>query len=129
MSSLHQNIKNTILEFIKDIKDNVLTESTEKGELALVEFFFKKMNSTNVASHVVTHVLPYEIKIKDRDITFFISERKNIFAGLPADRIDYFSNLVTLPETDGGMSTDDKNTVWSYFDSLVELSKNYKKHS
>jgi hypothetical protein len=122
-----ENIKQIVLEFIKDLKDNVLTNSTEQGELALVEFFFKKMSASNVASHVVSHVLPHEKRIKERDLTFFISEKSSIFGGLPADRVGHFARLVTLPPHQGGMSVDDKDTVWLYFDSLVNLSKKYKK--
>lgn len=123
------DIKNTVLEFIRDLKDNVLTKPTEQGELALVEFFFKKMSSSSVASHVVTHVLPHEKKIKDRDLSFFIKEKSNIFGGLPSDRVEHFSILVTSPPGKGGMSNEDKDVVWAYFDSLIDLSKIYKKIS
>jgi hypothetical protein len=126
--SYHEDIKKTVLEFIKDLKDNVFTGNTEQGELALVEFFFKKMNATSVASHVVSHVLPHEKEIENRDLRFFLKEKTNIFGGLPADRVDHFSQLVTLPTNQGGLSAEDKETAWSYFDSLIDLSKKYKKN-
>ena len=128
MSSYQDHIKTTILELIKDLKDNIFTEPTEQGELALVEFFFKKMSAINVANHVISHVLPHEKCIKDRDLKFFIKEKDSIFGGLPQDRVNHFSNLVTLPSEKGGMSPEDKQIIWSYFDALVDLSKKYKKN-
>ena len=125
---MSDDIKKTVLEFIKDLKDNVLTDATEQGELALVEFFFKKMSPSSVASHVVTHVLPHEKKIKERDLSFFVKEKSNIFGGLPPDRIEHFSAIVTLPPNKGGMSLEDKKIVWVYFDSLVDLAKIHKKN-
>lgn len=122
-----ENIKKTILEFIKDLKDNVFTEPVEQGELALVEFFFKKMSTVSVASHVVTHVLPHEKKIRDRDLSFFLKEKDNIFGGLPEDRVNHFANLVTFAQDKGGLSEEDKNSAWAYFDTLIDLSKKYKK--
>lgn len=124
----HESIKTTVLEFVKDLKDNVFTNVTEQGELALVEFWFQKMTPHSVANHVVSHVLPYEKEIKTKNVMFFIKEKDNIFKGLPSERIEYFSQLVTLPSNRGGMSDDDKNTVWVYFQSLVGLAKEYKKN-
>lgn len=123
------DIKNIILEFVKDLKENVIKpKAMEYGDLSLVEFFFTKMEPHAVASHVVNHVLPYENRIKKKDVSFFLNEKANIFGGLPKERVDYFSNLVTEPETRGGLSDEDKKMMWEYFDILVELAKQYKKN-
>lgn len=128
MATIAEDIKTTVLEFIKDLKDNVFINPTEQGELALVEFFFKKMNNTSVADHVVSHVLRHEKEISKRNISFFIDERNNIFSGLPKDRIDHFTKLITAHPHLGGLTEDDKNHAWEYFETLVSLAKQYKKN-
>ena len=122
-----ENVKTTILEFISDLKDVIFTGSADRGDLLLVEFFFKKMNTTSVTEHIVSHVLPHKNKIKDRDVQFFIDQKRQIFAGLPEDRVSYFADLVQRTKDEGGLADDDKDTIWSYFDTLLVLAEEYKK--
>lgn len=133
MSSTHirnitSDIKNTILEFIIDLKDNVFTSPVDQGDLALIQYFFSKLDDVSVSNHVVQHVLPYKNEISDRNVNFFIKKKTEIFKGLPADRVNYFVRLVTTPEIDGGLSTEDKETAWKYFDLLIALCEKYKKN-
>ncbi len=125
--NIAEDIKKTILEFIKDLKDNVFVHADERGDLALVEFLFKKMIAINVADHMVAHVLLHETAIKKRDVNFFVKEKDSIFVNLPKDRVDHFANLVLLDEDQGGFSQDDRDNAWSYFDTLMELTKQYRK--
>ncbi len=122
------DIKKTILELIKDLKDNVFVDPIEQGEMAIVAHFFSKRAAHDVAQHVIAHVLPHEKQILSRNLDFFVSEKNNIFKELPQDRVDYFADLVKLPETAGGLSEIDKSTAWSYFDTLVSLAKKMKKN-
>jgi hypothetical protein len=122
-----ENIKSTVLELITDLKDSIFTGSDEQGDLLMVEFFFKKMNNTSISDHIVARVLPHKVKIEKRNIEFFITEKKHIFAGLPEDRIEYFSNLVTRTKEEGGLADDDREAIWNYFDTLVILAEEYKK--
>lgn len=122
-----EKVKNTILEFITDLKEAIFTNPTEHGDLLLVEFFFTKMTATSVTDHIVSHVLPHKAKIQKRDIQFFIDQKREIFAGLPEERVEYFANLVKKSKEEGGMSSDDRNTIWSYFDMLILLAEEYKK--
>lgn len=122
------DIKNTVLELIEDLRDNIFTKSSEKGDLLLVEFYFKKMAPVKISDHVVTHVLPYKGAIENRHISFFKEKKYDIFKGLPQDKVDYFSRLVENSEEEGGLSEEDKNVVWSYFDTLSMLAERYKKY-
>lgn len=122
------DIMSTVFEFIKDLKDNVFVGPIEQGELVLVEFWFKKLKSKQIADHVVKHILPHEDKIKKKDLKFFLQEKNSIFGGLPNDRVDYYTNLIVTPEAQGGISEENKGYAWSYFNTLVELCKKYKKN-
>lgn len=121
-----EQIKNTVLEFILDLKDNIFTN--EKGDLMLVEFFFRKMSEIDIANQIVKHVLPYKNRIENREIEFFNEKKGEIFKGLPVNRVEYFSQLITKDESNGGMSEENKEIVWSYFDALVLLAERYKKN-
>ena len=122
-----ESIKNTVLEFIADLKDAIFTGPAEQGDLLIVEFFFKKMTNTAISDHVVTNVLPHKAQIEERKIEFFLKKKKEIFAGLPEDRVNYFADLVRKSEEEGGLAADDRDVIWKYFDTLLELAAEYKK--
>lgn len=125
--NIPQEIRNTVLELIVDFKDNIFTKPEEKGDLLLVEFFFQKMNAVTIAQRIVLHVLPFSQRIKDRDETFFLEKKNEIFGGLPKERVEYFAKLIQLDEAEGGMSDENKSVVWEYFDTLDALAEEYKK--
>lgn len=127
MSRIAEDIKTTLLEFVADLKTGIFTNPTEQGDLLLVEFAFKTMGIMHIADHIVTHVLPHKAKIHRRDVDFFIEKKKEIFAGLPTDRIEYFAELVRKPSKQGGLQKEDKEVIWSYFDTLLVLAEDYKK--
>lgn len=128
LMSITEVIKSTILELIGDLKDNIFTELSEQRDLFLVEFFFKKMPSEDIANRTVKYILPHQSQISARNVQFFIDEKAQIFAGLPDDKIVALSILVSRSESDGGMLDENKDIIWSYFDTLVELAKEYKKN-
>ena len=125
--NIPQDIRNTVLELIVDFKENIFTKPNEKGDLMLVEFFFSKMNAETITDRIVKHVLPFSNEIADRKISFFLEKKNEIFGGLPKERVDYFSELIHKNERDGGMSDENKDVVWAYFDTLVALAEEYKK--
>lgn len=118
-----EDAKSTILDFIGDLKDNIFDSEEEQGDLMLVEFFFKRMHPERVIDHIVKHALPYKAKIKKRDVNFFLENRK-IFAGLPEDRIDYYSNVIAIGTK---LSDEDRKIIWEYFDLFVSLGESYRK--
>ena len=123
MSKLENEIKQNVLDFISDLKDNVFCENDEQGEFMLVEFFFTKMHAGRVTQHIIDHVLPHKLIIKKRNLHFFIENRK-IFSGLPEDRIDYYGEILG-----GGKVVDKENMeyIWEYFDIMIKLTEKYKK--
>jgi len=126
--NIPQDIRNTVLELIIDFKENIFTKPEEKGDLMLVEFFFTKMKPETITDRVVKHVLPFSKEIAARKETFFLEKRNEIFGGLPKERVDYFSGLIGKDENEGGMSDENKEIVWAYFDTLVALAEEYKKN-
>ncbi|HET8689065.1 MAG TPA: hypothetical protein VFM18_20840 [Methanosarcina sp.] len=114
-------------EFVADIKNGIFTDPADITDLCLVEFALGKMSPSLLMDNVVTHVLPHKQKIFAKDIKFFIEKKDQIFAGLPEDRVTYFANVITAKESQGGISDENKELVWSYFEILVSLAEKYKK--
>ena len=113
----------TILDLVHDLKENVFSSSDEQGDLMMVEFFFKRMHQERIMEHIIQQILPHKNKIKDRNIDFFLSNRV-LFAGLPSDRVDYYSNIIA---TGSRLCSDDRDVIWQYFDTLLALAESYRK--
>jgi hypothetical protein len=123
MANKHINdLRITIGELLIDLRDNVFYgDSQLQGDFTLVEFFFKKLNDTSLINYIVKHILPYERQILNHDLNFFITKKNDIFGGLPQNRVDYITNkVIKLPK-------DDTDVLWTYFDSILNSIKQYKK--
>lgn len=117
-----KDLSNTIKEFISDVRDNIATDSTEKGNLLQVEFFFNKMDYGTIMDYAIQHILPYEKKIKKRKLSFFVKNKEKIFGGLPMEEINKLSKKITEE-----ISEEDQNVIWSYFDVIISIVEDYKK--
>ena len=121
---LLDDMRTTVLDFIEQIKEEIFTKPEEIGDIVLVEFFFKRMHRERIMQHMVKHILPYKKKIKQRNVDFFLGN-KNIFAGLPSDRICYYSDIIA---NGNRISDEDREVVWDFFDTFIALAEEYKKH-
>ena len=112
----------TVFEFLNDLAD-IFTAPTEKGDLTMVEFFYKRLHKEMVMRHSIEKLLPHKQKIEDRNIEFF-NDNRYIFAGLPDDRVEYYSDQII---NQNRMSGDDLEMIWEYFDTMIALAESYKK--
>lgn len=119
---LCEDIKNTLLDFISDLKTEVFIEEVEQGELFIVEFFFERLHPERCMNHIIDYLLPWKRQVRNRDMEFF-KENRHIFEGLPEDRIDYYSNKI-LTKVD----QESIEVMWEFFDTMIELAETYKKN-
>jgi len=84
-----------------------------------VDFVFRRWHPGRVMDHVILHVLPHKQSIAERNVKFFL-ENQGIFAGLPEDRIRYYSNIISGGER---LDDEDRQTIWEYFDTIVGLAE------
>lgn len=119
-------MKTTLTEFIKDLKENIFS-TEESSDLDFVSMVFACMEETEIMEHVIQSVLPNAEQIRARDLQFFIEQKKSIFQGLPMDRVNHIEQLITTPADLGGMSDENKDVVWSYFEAMVDIASEYKK--
>jgi len=120
------NMKTIVLEFITDLKDNVLTSADDQGDLLLVQFFFKRMHPLMLMEHINKNVAPHHQKIKNREVQFFVDQKDKIFAGLDAAKVDHFAKLCSSSSSDG-IGAENRTIIWSYFDMMICIIDEYKK--
>lgn len=125
---LLSNLKLTITELITDLKDNMFTSPDEQSDLSMVEFFFNCLPEKELMQHVVENTLPFSAQIRARDMNFFITQKNKIFEGLPEERINHFEKLITTPQSKGGMTDENKDVIWSYFQTIIRIAEEYKKN-
>lgn len=122
------DLKTTVSDLIVDLKENIFTRSEEANDMFMIEFFFNQMNEQMVMNHCIENILPFAREIKTKNIQFFISQKAKIFGDLPADRVDYFEKLVITPEEKGGMTNENRDILWLYFQTIVNIVELYKKN-
>lgn len=116
------DLKKTVLEFITDVKDVIIQDAKERIEFSKVLIYFRAITPTKIMEHASKHITPHIAKIKKRDVAFFLNN-KHIFAGLPNDRIQYYSKKF---ET-GGISDQNMKIIWEYWDTISSLMEEHKK--
>ena len=122
------HMKQTLKEFLADLRESVFTSDDEKRDMTIVEFFFDNSGEQAIMDHVVTKILPWSKEIAERNIDFFSKQKDSIFKGLPQQRVDYFEKLLRTPESQGGMSLDNRDVIWLYFDTIISIAQDYKKN-
>lgn len=116
--------KNTIIDLITNLRDDIFKSQEERGDLTAVEFFFRNCHHERAMMHIINKVLPFKDQITSRNTDFFL-KNKYIFSGLPDDRIDYYSKIIVSGKR---ISDEYRETIWEYFDSLIALAEVYQKN-
>ena len=119
-----KDLKNTVLDFIGTLKDEILTRDQERGELLIVEMYFKNLHPERLMNHIIDKILPHTDKIKNKELIFFSKNKGALFAGLPADRISYYSDLIM---NSNRLDDEDRDEIWEYLEVIVALAEVYKK--
>lgn len=79
--NLMNELKNTVIDLIRELKESIFTSPTEISDLLLVEFYFKNISPEKLMDQIIQHVIPYSNYIKEKDLKFFIAN-KGIFSPL-----------------------------------------------
>lgn len=122
-----EQLKNHMLELIDDLKC-IFTQPADTSDLNLMKIGLSIMNEVEIMNGVIENFLPYKKQIKERNIAFFKEHKNQIFSGLDQKRVDYFDSRITKSPAEGGISSEDKEVIWQYFDVIIQLSEDYKKN-
>ncbi len=118
------DLKNVMMEFIADLR-RIFTSRDEQRDLMLVELYFDHLSNGRVMQHMIKKVLPYASIIVERDADFFINH-DSLFQTLPKFRARHYKEF--WKGTEGKtLSPENKNAIWAYFDTILEIVKGYKK--
>ena len=107
---------------LTDLAD-IFKSKVERGDLSLVEFFYKRLHKETIMQHAIKKLLPFKNKVDERNINFF-DENRYIFAGLPDDRVAYYSDLIV---NGSRLDQDDFDMIWAYLDTMIACAETYKK--
>ncbi len=112
-------------EFVADLR-RIFTSRDEQRDLLLIELYFEKMSAENIMQKMIKKVLPYASIITDRNSDFFINH-DTLFQSLPKFRSRHYKEFWTGTSSDKVLSDENKNAIWAYFDTIVEIVKGFKK--
>lgn len=121
-----RDLKDTVIEFIDDIRTNIITNDEHQTDFTKVKVYFQALPGPALMTHAIKHVLPRKREIEKRNKAFFINN-KEIFKGLPEDRIAIFSEKFKLSPTKGGISNENLKIIWDYWDTILSIIEEYKK--
>lgn len=118
------DLKIVMKEFIVDLR-NIFTSKDEQRDLLIIQLFFEKMSPERIMHNMINKVLPHAQIISNRDTQYFI-EHDSIFQALPSSRSKHYKEFWS--GTGGkSLSDNDKQAIWAYFDTIIEIVKSYKK--
>lgn len=122
------NLKSTIIEFIESI-EAFFEDPNDQMDLMKVNLYFKNMSEIDLMNKIISHIIPHKEKVRVRDENYILSEKDSLFSEFPRDKVEKIHRLVRLPAEKGGLSSEDRIAVWQYFDVMIELGEQYKKHN
>lgn len=118
-------LQSAIHDFISDLKENIFNQnSLEQGDFTVLEFFFSNMHPERVMFHCEDKFYPHRKKIMNQDESFFIENSKNLFEGLPSDRIQYYEHLITKTDR---IADEDRELFWAHLQVILSIIEKYRK--
>jgi hypothetical protein len=121
-----QQLKTHMIEFIDDIS-SIFTRKEDLNDLEMIKLALDVINDEELMKQIISTFLPFKKQIVERDLMFFKNNKNKIFIGIDQKRIDYFDKKITAPPSEGGISAEDKESIWAYFDVIIDLAEEYKK--
>ena len=119
-------LKTHMIEFIDDLS-SIFTRKDDLNDLEMIKLALDVVSEEELMKQIISAFLPFKTQISDRDLDFFKNNKNKIFVGIDQKRIDYFDKKITSAPADGGISADDKEAIWAYFDVIIDLAEEYKK--
>ena len=118
------DLKIVMKEFIADLR-HIFTNIDEQRDLLIIQLFFERLSPERIMHYMISKVLPHATIIEKRDSNYFV-EHDSIFQALPQSRSKHYRDFWS-GNGDKNLSVDDKNAIWAYFDTIIEIVKSYKK--
>jgi len=118
------DLKIVMKEFVEDLR-HIFTKGDEQRDLLIIQLFFEKLSPERIMHYMISKVLPHANIIASRDSNYFV-EHDSIFQALPEKRSKHYKAFWS-GNGNKVLTNDDKNAIWAYFDTIIEIVKSYKK--
>ena len=104
--------------------DELISQFPSEADLIIIRIFIKdQIPISDIILHFIQFLLPIKNIIDKRSEEFFLGNMSDtIFEELSNDKVNHFKKLWRS----GVLDQDDKNCIWSWFDSFILLSEKYK---
>jgi hypothetical protein len=122
MAKLCTSLREEMLRFITALEEIFEDHEISSDDLTFIRFFISNMNARSTMDHVIDKVLPWSTEIEKRDDEFFYNHM-DIFGKLPKDKVSYFADVWKS----GKLTDEDKDEIWSFFDTFAECAREFKK--
>ncbi len=116
------DMQSVLRELLTDLRDHILTQPAEQIDLFFINLFFQRFTADEIMHHMIEKLLPYERMITNRDENFFL-HHDVLFEELPENRCIHYRNLWVSNR----LSAEDKNAMWEYFETMIEIIRGFKK--
>ncbi|MDB4769429.1 hypothetical protein OAG24_00540 [bacterium] len=113
MADCMHDLKQTVVGFVEDIKDNIIKNPTERSNMEKVLIKISCKSEDSIMADVIEHLLPHENKINKQGILFFV------------DHPDLLQGQLSLKSINES-SVSDKETAKDFLESILEYAKVYK---
>lgn len=113
--TIHETIIRTTDDFLDDVARFF---PNDNEDIKLVAAFSSSLGK-GITKHVAKYVLKYGKEIEGRNEIFFTQNKRQIFIGLPEDKVDKFETLIL-------QSGHNKAKLWEYFDIFLFVSRQYE---
>ncbi|HSA76309.1 MAG TPA: hypothetical protein VLE02_02070 [Nitrosarchaeum sp.] len=118
-------LRQVLQDFANDLKDNIFDKAEEYSDIELLKLKIKNGDMELISKKLIKILLPNESKINKKDTTIFENFFQVFGNFLTQEKTEYYSNLLK----DGRrMTTDDKDTVFSYLVVIANICKQLKKN-
>ena len=119
--SVQQTLAIKFRDHIIDFLDELIEQFPHEADIIICRIFIKdQISDIEITESFVESLLKYQDMIKNRDEKFFI-DNDNLFSYFDGGKVLHFKRIW---ESDN-LDKDDRETMWSWMDSFVLLSKKY----
>lgn len=93
-------------------------------KIELIEGLFDKLfTADELIKYYIVYVFPHRKWLRKRKDQFFL-ENTHIYPGATEEDIKFF---IDMWKTKGIMKADEKNTMWEFFDAMIDICEQWKK--
>jgi len=125
MTSVKPSIKQTFLQQVDNLMDDLCNTYPYSGEILLFREKYNLIrsgNSTLIIEYFIKYVYPFKPQIMDEDEDFFVQGggQENITS---EHKLEFRNNIRTLWLND--MTSGNKEVIWRYFKIFILLCEKY----